>query len=121
MNRRACACACARSRPVRHPSGGTIDAGHAAALWLHTAHWYSVAQPAPSGRSTRALRPGRAAQARDSARAWERNSERSNRAASTRLTGRSWTVVWARRTQKADIGADLRAIRARPGADHCPQ
>ena len=53
--------------------------------------------------------------------AWERNSERSNRAASTRLTGRSWTVVWARRTQKADIGADLRAVRARPGADHCPQ
>ena len=95
MNRRACACACARSRPVRHPSGGTIGAVHAAAPWLHTPHWYSVAQPAPSGRSTRALRAGRAAQARDSARARERNSERSDRAAPTRSTGRSLAVAWS--------------------------
>ena len=58
-------------------------------------HWYSVAQPAPSGRSTRALRAGRAAQARDSARAWERNSERSDRAAPTRSTGRSLAVAWS--------------------------
>ena len=47
MNRRACAGACARSRPVRLPSGGTIGAGHAAAPWLHTAHWYTATPSLP--------------------------------------------------------------------------
>ena len=32
----------------------------------------------------------------------------------------AWPSPGARRTQKADIGADLRALLARPGADHCP-
>ena len=51
--------------------------------------------PAPSRRSTRALRGGRAARARGSVRTWECDSERGNRPLLTRSTRRRLAIVWS--------------------------
>ena len=99
------------------PSGGVIGAGHAAAAWLHAAHWYGTAPGAPSRCSTRALRACRAAGTHGSVQAWKWDSERADRATLTRPTGCGRIADLAARAQQASIGADVRAARARPVGD----
>ena len=76
-----------RSSHRRRPRGGCLAARCALVR--------RVAQPAPSRRSTRALRTCRAAWAQDTARTWEWDSERANRAVLTQPTGCGHIVVLA--------------------------
>ena len=85
------------------PSGGVIGAGHAAAAWLHAAHWYGTAPGAPSRCSTRALRACRAAGTHGSVRAWEWDSERADRATLTRPTGCGHIADLAARSRPVSV------------------